>query len=296
MTTTSSRSGSEQSAGGTLFVVSTPIGNLGDVTLRALEVLRSVPLVAAEDTRIAARLFARHEVRARTLSYHAQSGPARREQLLAHLRSGADLALITDAGTPGISDPGDELVRAWAAEDGLVVPIPGASALLAAVVASGLAGPRWVFEGFLPRAGRDRRARIARIAAEDRASVIYEAANRLERTLADLAVACEAERRGAVCRELTKLHEQVVRGRLSELQAAAADGTIPARGEAVIVVGPADELAIAVGEPGAPALASALDAVDALVAGGLGRAEAARRVAAETGIPRRRLYVVAEAR
>jgi 16S rRNA (cytidine1402-2'-O)-methyltransferase len=280
----------EPIAGGTLYVVATPIGNLGDVTLRAIEVLRAVPLIAAEDTRIARRLLARYEIPTRTLSYHAQSDPARRAELLAHLRGGTDLALVTDAGTPGISDPGEDLVAAWASEGGRVVPLPGASAVLAAVAASGIAGPRWSFEGFLPRRGRERRARLSRIASDDRATVIFEATNRLAGTLSDLATACGPERPAAVCRELTKLHEQVVRGTLAELEAAVRDGTIPARGEAVLVVGAADELAAATATPGAPALEAALEAVEGLVAGGLGRAEAARRVAAETGLPRRRLY------
>ena len=154
-------SDSDDPAGGRLYVVATPIGNLGDVTLRALEVLRSVPLIAAEDTRLSRRLLERNGIETRTISYHARSGPSRLAQLLDHLRSGADLALVTDAGTPLVSDPGGELVATWAAEGGPVVPIPGASSVLAALVASGLAGPRWSFEGFLPRsragaAGADR--------------------------------------------------------------------------------------------------------------------------------------------
>ena len=139
---------------GRLFVVATPIGNLSDVTLRALEVLRAVPLIAAEDTRLTHRLLARHGIATRTISYHARSGPGRLAELLGHLRGGADLALVTDAGTPAVSDPGADLVTAWLAESGTVVPIPGASAVLAVVAASGVAGPRWAFEGFLPRSGR----------------------------------------------------------------------------------------------------------------------------------------------
>ena len=200
--------------GGTLYVVATPIGNLGDVTLRALEILRSVPLVAAEDTRVTARLLARHEIRVRTTSFHARNAAARLPELVAHLRGGEDLAIVTDAGTPGVSDPGEELVAAWAAEGGRVVPIPGASAVLAAVAASGVAGPRWTFEGFLPRSGRDRRERLARIAADERGAVVYEAPSRVAATLADLAAACGADRPAAICRELTKLHEEIVRGSL----------------------------------------------------------------------------------
>ena len=255
------------SSAGTLYVVATPIGNLGDVTLRALEVLAAVPLIAAEDTRLTHRLLDR-------------------------LRDGADLALVTDAGTPVVSDPGAELVAAWAAEGGRVVPIPGASAVLAAVAASGVAGPRWAFEGFLPRSGRDRRERLAGIAADERGTVLFEAPGRVAATLRDLAEACGAARAGAVCRELTKIHEQVVRAPLGELAAAVADGSIPARGEFVLVVGMGAAPGVE-GRSGAvdqEALAAALAAVDRLVAGGAARGDAARRVSAETGIARRSLY------
>jgi 16S rRNA (cytidine1402-2'-O)-methyltransferase len=275
---------------GRLFVVATPIGNLGDVTLRALEVLRAVPLIAAEDTRLARRLLDRNAISTRTVSYHARSGPRRGAELLAHLRAGEDLALVTDAGTPGVSDPGDALVSAWAAEGGEVVPLPGASAVLAAVAGSGLAGPRWSFEGFLPRSGRDRRDRLAAIGADRRGSVIFEAANRLGGTLTDLAAAAGAGRAGAVCRELTKLHEQIVRGTLGELAERVASGEIPARGEAVIVIGWDSSVTVSGSRPDATAEAAARAEVDALVVDGLGRAAAARQVAARTGIPRRRLY------
>ena len=279
---------------GTLFVVATPIGNLGDVTLRALEILRTVPLIAAEDTRHTRRLLDRYEIATRTTSYHARSGSGRATALLEHLRGGADLALVTDAGTPAVSDPGAELVAAWAAEGGRVVPAPGASAVLAAVVGSGLAGPRWAFEGFLPRSGRERRERLARIAAEDRATIMYEAPGRVAATLADLAVACGPERPGAVCRELTKLHETIERGSLGELAAMASAGEIVARGEFVLVVGawpnrtrpsPSDASV-------ADALQVARSEVARLIGEGVGRSEAARTVAASTGLPRRRLYDV----
>ena len=278
---------------GTLYVVATPIGNLGDVTLRALEVLRAVPLIAAEDTRHTHRLLERHGVATRTTSYHARSGPGRAVALLQHLRGGADLALVTDAGTPAVSDPGGELVVAWAAEGGTVVPVPGASAVLAALVGSAVAGPRWAFEGFLPRTGRARRERLARIAADDRATVLFEAPGRVAATMADLASICGPDRPGAVCRELTKLHETIERGSLGELaaMATAADGRIPARGEFALVVGdwagarPSQSV-----EAAADALRDARTAVERLVADGIGRSEAARRVAAATGLPRRALY------
>ncbi len=278
------------SGGGRLFVVATPIGNLSDVTLRALEVLGSVPLVAAEDTRLTRRLFARHGLATRLVSYHARNAAARGPELLAHLRGGADLALVTDAGTPLVSDPGAELVAAWAAE-GVVVPIPGPSAVLAALVASGVAGPRWGFEGFLPRSGRDRRDRVARLAADPRTTVLFEAPGRLAATLADLAAACGPDRPAAVCRELTKLHEEIRRGDLGGLAAAAADGSMLARGEMVVVVGdaagPRESARAAAGED---AVAAARAEVERLVASGVARGEAARRVAAATGIGRRGLY------
>ncbi len=276
-------------ARGTLYVVATPIGNLRDVTLRALDTLRAVPLIAAEDTRIARRLLARHEIATRLTSYHAQSGKARLEGLLEHLRGGSDLALVTDAGTPAISDPGEELVAAWAGEGGLVVPIPGPSAVLAAVAATGVAGPRWSFEGFLPRSGRERRERLQRIATDDRGTVLFEAPTRLAATIADLAATCGGDRPAAVCRELTKLHEQILRGSLDELIAAVGSGAIPARGELVLVIGPASATPMS-RDAAAAALSDGRDQVEGLVAGGLNRSEAARRVAAATGLSRRALY------
>ena len=280
--------------GATLYVVATPIGNLGDVTLRALETLRSVPLIAAEDTRITRRLLARYEIPTRAISYHARSGPSRQEELLDHLRGGADLALVTDAGTPVVSDPGGELVAAWAGEGGRVVPIPGASSVLAAVSASGIAGPRWSFEGFLPRSGRDRRERLVRLAADDRATVIFEAPTRLVGTLRDLVAACGPDRAAAVCRELTKLHEQIARGTLAELAAAVGDGSIPARGELVIVVRGRDASANSAASGDAQPVAASMEGgrarVQALVDEGIPRSEAARRVASETGLSRRELY------
>jgi 16S rRNA (cytidine1402-2'-O)-methyltransferase len=284
---------------GRLFVVATPIGNLGDVTLRALEVLRAVPLIAAEDTRVTRRLLKRHAVETRSVSYHARSGPGRTAELLEHLRAGEDLAIVTDAGTPGVSDPGAELVAAWAAEGGTIVPLPGASAVLAAVAASGVAGPRWSFEGFLPRSGSERRQRLARIAADERGTIVYEAPGRVVATLRDLAVACGPERTAAICRELTKLHEEILRAPIGELARRAADGELTLRGEFAIVVGeqPGGPPASAASEAAADAaLAAARADVEGLVAAGTSRGDAARRVAAVTGIPRRQLYGAPENR
>jgi 16S rRNA (cytidine1402-2'-O)-methyltransferase len=286
---------------GTLYVVATPIGNLADVTLRSLEILRAVPLVAAEDTRITRRLFARHGITTHLVPHHARNEAATIPGLLAHLRSGRDLALVTDAGTPLVSDPGAGLVAAWAADGGRVVPVPGASAVLAALVASGMAGPRWSFEGFLPRRGRERRDRLGRLAADERTTVLFEAPGRLSGTLADLATSCGAERPAAVCRELTKLHEETIRGTLGPLADAAAAGRIDRRGEIVIVIGQWPVGRARPGDAGLPgtaivpagspdAVVAARAEVARLVAGGLARGDAARQVAAATGLPRRRLY------
>ncbi len=273
------------SAGGTLFVVSTPIGNLGDITLRALAVLRAVPLVAAEDTRMTRRLWARHDITTRLISYHAQSPVARRDELLDHLDGGADLALVTDAGTPLVSDPGSELVTGWLARGGRVVPVPGPSAVLTAIVASGLPAARWTFEGFLPRRGSERRSRLKRICSDERTTILFEAANRAAATLAELAGACGDERAAAVCRELTKLHEETWRGTLGELARRAVAG--PPRGEVTVVVAGASA-----GSDDRPAVS--LDVgraeVDRLVDEGMSRSSAAREIAQRTGLPRRDLF------
>jgi 16S rRNA (cytidine1402-2'-O)-methyltransferase len=288
---------------GRLFVVATPIGNLSDITLRALETLKDVTLIAAEDTRLTRRLLERHGIATRTTSFHAQSSPGRLAELLDHLRSGADLALVTDAGTPAVSDPGEDLVAAWAGEGGVVVPIPGASAVLAVVAASAVAGPRWSFEGFLPRSGRERKERIARIAADERGTIVYEAPGRVAATLGDLALACGADRPGAIGRELTKLHEEIVRGTLGELADRARSGELTLRGEFALVVGwwpdgarGANDATGAI-EQGrivgaAATLEAALVEVERRVAEGAPRGDAARSVSTETGIPRRKLYRV----
>lgn len=295
--------------GGTLYLVATPIGNLSDVTLRALDVLGSVARIAAEDTRVSRRLLDRHGITTPLVSFHARNAAARLPELVGHLHGGADLALVTDAGTPGVSDPGAELAAAWAAEGGRVVPIPGPSAVLAAVAGSGLAGARWSFEGFLPRSGRERKERLARVAADERGTVLFEAPSRVPAMLSDLAAACGSERPAAVCRELTKVHEEFLRATLGELTAMATDGRITLRGEFAIVVGAMSGEAVTerrrsarMGEssaatpragPGVSPRGDLDDAraqVETLVHEGLARGEAARRVAAATGLPRRALY------
>ncbi len=211
------------SAPGTLFVVATPIGNLGDLTVRARETLAGADLIAAEDTRHTGQLLAQLGIRTPLLALHEHNEGARAGELVGRLRDGARIALVSDAGTPLISDPGYRLVAA-AAEAGIaVVPVPGACAAVAALSVAGLATDRFVFEGFLPARAAARRARLAALAAETRTLVFYEAPHRVGETLADLAAAFGASRRAVLGRELTKLHESVYRGAVGDL-ATRADG------------------------------------------------------------------------
>ncbi len=216
-----------------LTLVPTPIGNLGDVTLRALEVLRRADVVAAEDTRRSRVLLDQHGITARLERLDAHTIPSRAPALL---EEHAWVAYVTDAGTPGISDPGAELVR-LALDAGVEVEVlPGATAFVPALVASGLPTARFTFEGFLPRKGSSRSRRLRDIAASHATSLLYESPHRLAETLRDLSAACGAGRAASVSRELSKLHEETVRGTLGEL--AARFTAEPARGEVVVVVGP----------------------------------------------------------
>ncbi|MBI5646849.1 MAG: 16S rRNA (cytidine(1402)-2'-O)-methyltransferase [Ignavibacteriae bacterium] len=217
---------------GVLYVVSTPIGNLRDITLRALDVLRGVDLIAAEDTRTTRGLLRHYEIETDCISCYSGNERGRIPQLLARLESGASIAAVSDAGTPGLSDPAALLVSAAVAQGIPVVPIPGASAALAALVSSGMQIDRFHFEGFLPQKKR-RRARIAALADETRTVILYESVHRLIKTLRELREAL-GERRVSVSRELTKRFEETVRGTLgSVLQHFE---THPPRGEFVIVL------------------------------------------------------------
>ncbi|MCH7521501.1 MAG: 16S rRNA (cytidine(1402)-2'-O)-methyltransferase [Candidatus Marinimicrobia bacterium] len=220
---------------GTLYVVSTPIGNLKDITQRALEILSQVDLIAAEDTRHTGILLRRHHLNKAQVSYHEHNEQSRSQELLAALQSGKDIALVSDAGTPAISDPGYRIVK-LAADRGIpVVPIPGASALLAALVTSGLPTDRFLFEGFLPRK-KGRRTRLESLAGFEGTVVIYEAARRVKQTLNDIA-GHFGNRRVALCRELTKKFETVLRGSVQDVLETL--GERPLKGECVLVIGKA---------------------------------------------------------
>ncbi len=221
---------------GRLYVVGTPIGNLQDITARAAAVLRAVSAVAAEDTRQTAKLLKHLEIRVPMVSYHEHNANRREAELLARLERGEAIALVTDAGMPAISDPGAKLVRAAAAAGHAVEVVPGPSALTAALAASGMDATRFVFEGFPPREGKARRRIFRQLVDERRAIVFFEGPHRLAATLKDLADILGADREVAVCRELTKLHEEVYRATLGE--AAAHYAAQPAKGEITIVLGP----------------------------------------------------------
>ncbi|HEX4982732.1 MAG TPA: 16S rRNA (cytidine(1402)-2'-O)-methyltransferase [Ilumatobacteraceae bacterium] len=266
----------------TLHLVATPIGNLGDLAPRAIDILGNVALVCCEDTRRTGRLLQHAGIRAARLAVcNEHTELSRIAEVLDTLLAGDDVALVTDAGTPGISDPGERLVRATLDAGFRVSAVPGPAAAVMALVISGLPTSRYVFEGFLPRSGKERSTRLADVAAEQRTVVIYEAPHRIQRTLHDLAEACGDDRQVAVARELTKLYETVTRGTL---------GTIDIgdpRGEYVIVL--AGQASTA--EP--PDDDTIRTALQAQLDAGATRRDAAAAVAAQLGVPKRTAYALA---
>jgi len=268
---------------GTLYVVSTPIGNMGDFSFRAVDVLKSVALVLAEDTRHTRHLLDRYEISTPATAYHEHNEAKTTPRLVARLLEGASLALVSDAGTPLVSDPGARLVRA-AIDAGVgVVPIPGPSAALAALVASGLDADRFLFLGFLPRSGRDRRAAFDEIVDSSHTVVVYESPNRLADTLAELERLGGGLRPAAVAREMTKQFENIQRGTVTDLLAYYRER--PVRGEVVLVIG------------GAVARVASEEDVAARVrslrAAGLSVRDTSAQVAAEMGVSKRVAYRLA---
>lgn len=270
---------------GRLVLVSTPIGNLGDLPARAVDTLRACALICCEDTRHSGKLLSHAGVSGVRLAVaNEHTEVARTDEVLGLLAAGSDVAVVTDAGTPGISDPGARLVRAAIDAGHTVSAVPGPAALVMALVISGFDTGRFVFEGFLPRSGRERAERVAEVAGERRTIVMYEAPHRVARTLADLARACGGERRVSLARELTKLYEEVWRGTLADavLHVAA----VAPRGEYVMVL-----------EGAPPAVeaddASILDALHMALAGGADRRTAIATVMSATGAAKRRVYDLA---
>ena len=269
---------------GTLYVVATPLGNLGDLSPRAAETLKCVAVVAAEDTRHSKPLLHHAGSHAELLSFHEHSSERALERILRILTEGRDVALITDAGTPAISDPGVALVAA-ARERGIpIVTIPGPTAVAASLAVSGIAGDRYVFLGFLPRKGNDRRRLLLTAASSEWTVVLFEAPNRVTQLLADLIEVCGPERQVAVSRELTKVFEETRAGTLQELSEHYADA--PVRGEVTVVLSGTGKQRL----EGRPPPQDPAERARALLEEGLSRKDVADRLAAETGISRNTAY------
>ena len=267
---------------GILYLVPTPIGNLGDISKRAAETLAAVDFIAAEDTRVSVKLLNHLEIKKPLVSYHEhnqrESGPKILERLLA----GENCALVTDAGSPAISDPGEDLVRLCAQAGVPVCAIPGPCAAITALSVSALPTGRFAFEGFLPAQKKERRLRLEALAGEDRTMIFYEAPHRLRQTLAELASAFGGTRKISLCRELTKLHEEIARMTLAEAVSNYAENE--PRGEYVLVVAGAEERTASV------SLEDAVARARALMESGLRVKDAAKQAAEETGIPKNKLY------
>ena len=268
---------------GKLYLVPTPIGNLGDISRRAAEVLESADFLAAEDTRVTVKLLNHLGLKKPMAAYHRHNCETAGPAILRRLEAGESCALVTDAGTPAISDPGEDLVALCAAAGVAVEAIPGPCALTVALSVSGLPTGRFTFEGFLPLNKKNRRARLEGLAEEERTMVFYEAPHKLRATLDDLAAVFGPERPLAVCRELTKLHEEVSRTTLG--QAAAWYGENAPKGEFVLVVRGAEPL-----PEGEASLEDGLALVDRLRGEGMSLRDAVKRAARELGLSRNELY------
>ena len=263
-----------------LYVVATPIGNLGDVTIRALDTLAAVDLIACEDTRVTRRLLDRYAIRTRLVSYHEHSGPAAHRRLLDALAEGKAVALVSDAGTPLLSDPGAQLVADAIASAHNVVPIPGPSSVVAALCAAGLAAESLLFLGFLPSKATARRRRLEAIAEVPATLALFESPNRIGALLADAAATLGGGRLAVVCREMTKLHESFSRGTLDDLAQQYADADV--KGEVVLLVAPAEEAA--------PPSDAEIDTMLRQALATMSVKEAAEAVSAASGVSRRTLY------
>ena len=269
---------------GTLYIVSTPIGNLEDITLRALRVLREVDLIACEDTRHTRKLLAHYHISKPTISYHEHNERERAAELIEKLDAGLSVALVSDAGTPLISDPGFQLVREAIASGITVIPIPGAAALITALAASGLPTSEFVFAGFLPARRATRRARLKDLAETKSTLIFYEAPHRIRATIED-ARQVFGGRQCVVARELTKLHEEFVRGSISEIEIPEAT----ARGEIVLLIGPSGEDETEQREDSTPhSILNDLEEV--MRAEGLDQKSALKRVARSRGMSKSEAY------
>lgn len=270
---------------GGLYVVATPIGNLEDMTFRAVRILQQAEAIAAEDTRHTGKLLHHFQIETPQLSYHDHNRRSRLPELMALLQRGKAIALVSDAGMPGISDPGYELVKACVEEGIPVIPIPGASAVVTALSASGLPSDRFVFEGFLPAKSKDRRDRLEQLKSEQRTLVFYEAPHRIRQTLQDLEQEFGGDRAIVLARELTKLHEEFWRGTVSE--AIAHYQQREPQGEYTLVLEGDTQVPLVFSE------AMLKAELQSLVNQGLSRSQASRQLAQQTHLPRRDLYQLA---
>jgi 16S rRNA (cytidine1402-2'-O)-methyltransferase len=269
---------------GTLYIVGTPIGNLDDMTFRAVQILKSVNAIAAEDTRHTGKLLQHFQIQTPQISYHQHNLQQRTPELIQRLQTGDSLALVSDAGMPGISDPGVELIQACIAAEIPVVPIPGPVAAIAGLVAAGLPTDRFCFDGFLPAKGKERRDRLTQLAQELRTTILYEAPHRLIATVTDLATACGSDRPIVIARELTKRYETIWRGTLAE--AIALHQQQAPRGEYTLV--------LAGQTPVSPPVEvqQIQDELQELLAQGISHSQASREVAQKFGVSRRWVYQI----
>ena len=273
---------------GILYLCATPIGNLEDMTVRALRVLKEVDLIAAEDTRNSQKLLNHYDIHTKLTSYHEHNKWDKGRTLIAKLLEGENIALISDAGMPGISDPGCELVQ-MAYEAGVEVSVlPGATASLSALVLSGLSTRYFTFEGFLPVDNKERRMRLEKLGAEERTIILYEAPHKLQRTLKDLKETLGGQRRAAAVRELTKKHETVERGTLEELENLY--NNEEPRGEFVIIIEGADPKDRASDEQKNWSELSVKEHYELYIAGGMERQKAMKQVASDRGLSKREIY------
>ena len=267
---------------GTLYIVGTPIGNLEDMTFRAVRILQNVDLIAAEDTRHTGKLLQHFQVKTPQISYHDHNRCQRLGELLEKLHQGNAIALVTDAGMPGISDPGYELVKACAEENINIIPIPGVSASITGLSVSGLPTDRFIFEGFLPTKAKERQGKLAEFMRESRTIILYEAPHRVRQTLQDFVESFGSEREIVLARELTKLHEEIWRGTLANAILYYQDKE--PKGEYTIILGGVAETPLVLSE-------DALKAeLQELLKQGLTRSQATRQLSQQTSLPRRQLY------
>jgi 16S rRNA (cytidine1402-2'-O)-methyltransferase len=272
-------------SGGCLYLVGTPIGNLEDITLRALRILKEVDLIACEDTRHTQKLLSHYNISKTLVSYHEHNEMTRSPELLIKLEDGATIALVSDAGMPLVSDPGYRLVTLCVRHKIPVVPVPGPSAMLAALAGSGLPSDEFLFVGFLPQRSGERRRMLERLRIEERTIILYEAPHRIAESIAD-AREILGDRPACIAREVTKLHEEFLRGKLSQLEESLAER--PARGEITLVVGPPEASAVS-GQMDTSQTLS--DRVEELIRQAkLDRKEALKLAAKERGITRRAAY------